>query len=93
MMTCNVTIRARIAGRVTPSTNNMNCLEVIEIPTFGKSYRFYFDHFFFPQLLYFIHSFSSIHQFAVAVKVKAISFKNWLFANALELLYVRKTIF
>lgn len=36
IMTCNVTIRARIAGRVTPSTNNVNCLEVIEIPTTGK---------------------------------------------------------
>ncbi|XP_031634727.1 uncharacterized protein LOC116348019 [Contarinia nasturtii] len=36
-MTCNVTIRARIAGRVTPSTNNMNCLEVIEIPTIVHS--------------------------------------------------------
>lgn len=35
-MTCNVTIRARIAGRVTPSTNNINCLEVIEIPTIGN---------------------------------------------------------
>lgn len=34
-LTCNVTIRARIAGRVTPSTNNINCLEVIEIPTIG----------------------------------------------------------
>lgn len=28
----NVTIRARIAGKVTPSSNNVNCLEVIEIP-------------------------------------------------------------
>lgn len=36
LMTCNVTIRARIAGRVTPSTNNVNCLEVIEIPTIGE---------------------------------------------------------
>lgn len=36
LMTCNVTIRARIAGRVTPSTNNVNCLDVIEIPTMGK---------------------------------------------------------
>lgn len=35
-MTCNVTIRARIAGRVTPSTNNVNCLEVIEIPTISE---------------------------------------------------------
>lgn len=35
-MTCNVTIRARIAGRVTPSANT-NCLEVIEIPIARKN--------------------------------------------------------
>lgn len=34
-MACNVTIRARIAGRVTPSTSSANCLDVIEIPTIG----------------------------------------------------------
>lgn len=34
-MACNVTIRARIAGRVTPSTTSANCLDVIEIPTIG----------------------------------------------------------
>lgn len=34
-MSFNVTIRARIAGRVTPSSNS-NCLEVIEIPMSGK---------------------------------------------------------
>lgn len=37
VMSFNVTIRARIAGRVTPSTNNANCLEVIEIPMNSKT--------------------------------------------------------
>lgn len=39
VMSFNVTIRARIAGRVTPSTNNANCLEVIEIPINGKTHH------------------------------------------------------
>lgn len=45
-MSCNVTIRARIAGRVTPSANT-NCLEVIEIPLTRKSNYASLKHIFF----------------------------------------------
>lgn len=42
-MSTNVTIRARIAGRVTPSSNNANCLEVIEIPMVKASSHYKSD--------------------------------------------------
>lgn len=53
LMSFNVTIRARIAGRVTPSTNNANCLEVIEIPMTGK-------------LIQYIHFHSDFNRFCIS---------------------------
>lgn len=62
MMTCNVTIRARIAGRVTPSTNNMNCLEVIEIPTMGNCVPFCVLFSVFLLIFLFLHPVRSCNQ-------------------------------
>lgn len=64
-MACDVTIRARIAGRVTPSTTTANCLDVIEIPTIGTlifTIHFNLRHF---NLFWFVLMFFSFFLWAV----------------------------
>lgn len=85
-MACNVTIRARIAGRVTPSTTSANCLDVIEIPTIGMKFiQIKFQPTRFYSLIF------SSRQCEAMTKIKPMLPSNWPCVNAWAPFYVQKT--